>query len=224
MTRRVIQCGTVITLLAGVVFQFLQQTDPVFPLLYFTVCSALLDAVVLSRLWWRPSAEHTGVEIAAVAGVLLSALVYATVIAPSSPSGTWFNAGDDLLVRIATVLLHGVAPVLVTVEYLTRGPRPAVRHAFVLLWWPMAYLVVVGALDALGLGKVPYPFLRPAESGGLAVIAAVLVLGLVQVLLGLVLVAGCRRSARRQSGNEHGGVGSTIKRPPASTDSRTCGF
>lgn len=196
MMRRVVQCGAAITLLAGVVLQFLQQTDPVFPLLYFTVDSALLEAVILLSLLRRPRAEHTGVEITAVAGVLLSALVYTTVIAPSSPSATWFNDGDDLRVRIATILLHGVAPILIMAEYLTRTQdrKPTVRHAFILLWWPTAYLVVVGAFDAVDLCTVPYPFLQPSESGHFAVLAAVLVIGLINVLLGLMLVAGRRRS------------------------------
>jgi hypothetical protein len=122
----------------GVVCQFVQDTDPRFPLWYFTIDSAVLAGVaallaLLSggrRGGWR-------LRLAGVIGVCLSAAVFATVIAPATETGTWFQPHDDPVVRTATVLLHGVAPVLVVVDYLARADAPSVRQS--LAWsyvWP----------------------------------------------------------------------------------------
>ncbi|MFE7762544.1 Pr6Pr family membrane protein [Streptomyces sp. NPDC057438] len=181
------------TLTAGVICQFLQRADPKPPLLYFTVDSAVLAAAVQTwRLARGPGDGVWGERIrgAAAVGVVLSALVYCTVIAPSSPSGTWFGAHDDVGARAATVLLHAVAPVWVVAEFLT-GPyalAPSRREAVLLTCWPALYLVVVGGLSGAGAATMPYDFLRPSQIGAPAVAVAVallyaLALGLAAALL-----------------------------------------
>ena len=45
-TPRLLSYLTAAVLVAGVLCQFIQKTDPVFPLWYFTVDSAILAAVV----------------------------------------------------------------------------------------------------------------------------------------------------------------------------------
>ncbi|GAQ59884.1 Pr6Pr family membrane protein [Streptomyces scabiei] len=170
-----------LTLTAGVVCQFLQRTDATPPLMYFTVDSAVLAATVRT---WRPARGPGGgvwperIRDAATVGVVLSALVYCTVIAPSSPSGTWFGAHDDVWARAATVLLHAVAPVWVVAEFLTRPytPAPTLRQAVLLTCWPALYLVVVGGLAGAGAATMPYDFLRPSQLGRPAVAVAVVVL------------------------------------------------
>lgn len=189
-------------LVTGVACQFVQRTDATPPLLYFTVDAALLAAA--TALWsLRPGDRPAGVwtertRVAAVVGVLFSALVYAGVIAPTSPSGTWFAAHDDLWVRTATVLLHGVAPVLVLADFLV-GPctLPAsLREATWVLIWPTAYLASVGTLAWAGAATMPYPFLRPSETGLLGTAAAVVVLAATVVGSAVAVVASHHRLHR----------------------------
>lgn len=185
----------------GVVCQFVQRTDPTPSLLYFTVDSALLAATVMTwRLVRGPAGGVRGDRVrgAAVVGVVLSSLIYVTVIAPSSPSGTWFGAHDDAWARTATLFLHGVAPVLVLAEFLLSPcTLPATwREATLLAWWPATYLAVVGTLSWSGAATMPYLFLRPSRFGYVTVAAAVAVLYAIVVALGVALAA-THRAVRR---------------------------
>lgn len=205
---------TALTLAAGVTCQFVQRTDPTPPLLYFTVDSALLALVALLAPRRRPAAgagrgvwAHR-VRAAAVVGVLLSALVYVLVIVPGSPSGSWFAPHDDVWVRVATVLLHGVAPVLVLVEFLA-GTSPGagtLSEAALLVWWPAAYLAVVATLAWSGAAAVPYVFLRPSEFGAGATAAVVAVLCATVVALGAALSAVHRLVARKADEGRRSGL------------------
>lgn len=187
----------------GVVCQFVQSTDPRFPLLYFSVDSAVLAAVAAALTlvgrdgqWYRP------IRLTAVVGVLLSAIVFAAVIAPATPTGTWFQPHDDMPVRTATLLIHGVAPILVTIEYLVR-PAPLSPRAST-LWgyaWPLAYLAGVGLLAGiLGPEMVPYPFLRPSLTGWPTVAGAYVPLLMLVGLLGWLLGVLGRRADSRMRG------------------------
>ncbi|MEW1645434.1 Pr6Pr family membrane protein [Streptomyces sp. NPDC091219] len=185
----------------GVVCQFVQQTDPTPSMLYFTVDSAVLAAIIMAwRLVRGPADSVCGDRIrgAAVVGVVFSSLVYVTVIAPSSPSGTWFGAHDDAWARTATLLLHGGAPVLVVAEFLLSPYSLAAtwREAALLAWWPATYLTVVGTLSWSGAATMPYLFLRPSQFGAVAVAAAVAGLFAVVVALGVALTA-THRAVRR---------------------------
>lgn len=190
-----------VTLTVGVISQFTQQTDPTPPLLYFTVDSALLAMTVLVwRLIRGPESGTWGDRIrgSAVVGVMLSSLVYATVIAPSGPSGTWFGADDDAWARTATILLHGGAPVLMTAEFLLSPCELTVslREATFLAGWPAAYLTVVGTLSWSGAATMPYPFLRPSQFGTAGVTAAIATLYTITITLGAALLAA-HRAVRR---------------------------
>ncbi|WP_406123784.1 Pr6Pr family membrane protein [Streptomyces sp. NBC_00989] len=183
-----------VALTLGVVCQFVQRTDPTPSLLYFTVDSAILAATVMIwRLVRGPAGTVWGDRVrgAAVVGVVFSSLVYVTVIAPSSPSGTWFGAHDDAWARTATLFLHGAAPVLVIAEFLLSPySLPATwREATLLAWWPTTYLAVVGTLSWSGAATMPYLFLRPSRFGAVAVAAAVAVLYAIVVALGVALAA-----------------------------------
>lgn len=178
----------------GVICQFIQRTDPTPSLLYFTVGSAMLAATLLTWQLVRGtsnSAWGDRVRGAAVVGVALSSLIYMPVIAPSSPSGTWFGAHDDAWARSATLLLHGGAPILVVAEFLLAPyALPATsREATLLAWWPAAYLTVVGTLAWSGAATMPYLFLRPSQFGVAGVAAAVAVLYAIVVALGVALTA-----------------------------------
>jgi hypothetical protein len=191
------------TLTTGVICQLLQRTDPTPPLLYFTVDSAVLAAAVQIRRLLRGPASDSGpwgerIRGSAVVGVVLSSLIYVTVIAPSSPSGGWFAPHDDMWVRAATLLLHAVAPVLVVAEFLLSPCRlaPAWRESALLAGWPAAYLAVVGTLAWSGAATMPYLFLSPSRFGAGPVIAVIAVIyGAV-----LALATTLTRARRRISG------------------------
>lgn len=165
---RLAAIALLINQLIAVTCQFLQHTDPRFPLWYFTVDSAILAGVVAAidvvvpHARWIAALRHT-----AAVGVVVSAVIFATVIAPATPTGTWFQPHDDSLVRTATVLLHGVAPLLVVACCLLQ-PKPihgraAVGWAFA---WPVTYLVGLCLMVGLhGPAVIPYPFLAPGQVG-----------------------------------------------------------
>jgi hypothetical protein len=176
----------------GVACQFAQRTDPRFPLYYFTVDSAVLAGVAaMLALGFRDGPSIARVRLVAAVGVVVSGIVFATVIAPATETGTWFQPHDDLPVRTATLLMHGVAPVLVIADYLRKNSRLSVRAT--VLWsypWPLSYLAGMGVLAALyGSDVMPYPFLLPSISGGATVVGAyaglIALVGLVGLMLGL---------------------------------------
>jgi hypothetical protein len=164
----------------AIVCQFIQRTDPRFPLVYFTVNSAVLAAFTATlalatrRFEWLPA-----LRITSAVGVLLSAAVFATVIAPATATGTWFQPWDDAWVRTSTVLMHGTAPVLVAVDVAAsarwRG-LPAWVSAG--LSWPLCYLVGISLLTSVGMLAMPYPFLAPARMGWGTVSLAVFAMAL----------------------------------------------
>lgn len=167
----------------GVACQFIQSTDPRFPLVYFTIDSAVLAGVAAAlTLRGATGAWVQRLRLAAVVGVGLSAIFFAAVIAPATPTGTWFQPHDDFMVRTATLLLHGVAPVLVTAEYVLRPPRLSLRDSVAWSYpWPLLYLAGIGVLAAVGGAEtIPYPFLRPAVTGWPTTVVAYM--GLVAVL------------------------------------------
>ncbi|MDO3166663.1 hypothetical protein P5V90_06795 [Mycobacteroides abscessus subsp. abscessus] len=177
----------------GVVCQFIQRTDPTFPLLYFTIDSAIFAGyVAILTLVRSESAYLPSLRIASAGGVLLSSLIFATVIAPASQTGTWIQPHDDYWVRTATILLHGIAPILITIEFvLAREDRiPYMRALPRGYFWPLTYLIVLVLLISTGTATMPYPFLNPERLGWWAVLAVVctllaLISGITFILLAI---------------------------------------
>lgn len=188
-----IRIGAILLLVCGVVAQFVQRTDPVFPMWYFTIDSAILATAVVagSLLGSDRSRVPHWVAGGATVGVVLSAVVFAAVIAPASPSGGWFNAHDDMWARLATLLLHGAAPIAVVLAYATTPytTRPSWFHALQFLWWPLSYFIVITALAHLQLATVPYPFLDLSLNRWASVLGATAVLALTTTVVGLLVVA-----------------------------------
>ena len=188
-----LSASIVATQAVAVICHFAQRTDSRFPLLYFSVDSAALAAVValLALLGWRDG-WFARVRLPSGVGVLVSAIVFATVIVPASETGTWFQPHDDLWVRAATVLIHGVAPALVTLDFLVRSYAHSIRSS--LLWsylWPLIYFGVLIVLAPIfGLDVIPYPFLRPASMGwpmvAVAVVALAVLVGVLGAMLGVL--------------------------------------
>lgn len=190
--RPTIRWGCVVLLLTGVVLQFIQYTDPTFPLLYFTVDSALLLAGALIASSLRPdSARIATIRGAATVAVLLSALIYATVIAPASSTGTWFQPWDDGYVRAAMVVQHAAAPVVALADFLLHPYPAGAKRGTVLRWcaWPVAYFIPVTVLDVAGIATMPYPFLAIDTLSDLpAVLGAMVALSLLVGALGYGLL------------------------------------
>lgn len=186
-----LRVAAAVTLTAGVICQFIQRTDPTAPLAYFTIWSALLTTGVLIAEVIRPRPVPSVVRGAAAVGTVISGIIFATVIVPATPTGTWFQPHDDAWIRTGNVLLHGVAPFLVAADFAvtpldrSRPWRQAVRWCA----WPLLYLVVMFILQGAGLTRVPYSFLDPAQSVPVLIVVAVLVLALLFLLVGRALIA-----------------------------------
>jgi hypothetical protein len=190
--RTSIRIVTAIGLTIGVVCQFIQHTDPVFPFAYFTVDSATLAALIATT-GLRGRSEPPGIAFtrgAAATGVILSGIVYAAVIAPASPTGGWFQPSDDYWVRTATVLMHGAGPLLVTADFLAHPYpfKPSWRTAAKWSGWPVGYLAVMLTLQGAGVTEIPYRFLQPAATGGdPGVLAVTLGIAAMFIVLGRAL-------------------------------------
>lgn len=196
-----VRVGAVLTLVVGVVAQFIQATDPTFPLLYFTVCSALFAAITLVVAQIRPSSTALdSARGAAAVAVVLSGLIFATVLAPVNNGGPWFAPHDDMWVRTATLLMHGIAPVLVVTDVLLHPLRTSSstwRTAVVWCLWPAAWALVALPLDVTGVAATPYVFLRIRDAGDvLPVLGAIVGLFGIVALLGAALIAAHRRLHR----------------------------
>lgn len=185
----------------GVLCQFAQGTDPTFPLLYFTVCSAVLTVVVLGLAAVRPEAIVLDRWRGAVTvAVVLSGLIFATVLAPVNNGGPWFAPHDDVWIRTANVLLHGVGPVLAVADFFLHPFRTRAgpwRLALGWCLWPAAWALVALPLDLTGLAETPYLFLQVRNAGDVPVVLGAVV-GLFAVVsgLGAALVAVRRRIGR----------------------------
>ena len=200
--RPAVRALAAFVLAMGVVCQFVQHTDPYPAAGYFTVWSAGLALMLLVGGGLRGTRPRTRLDDIATTGVVFSGLVYATVIAPSRPGGAWVLASDDTWASISTVLLHGVAPVLVLANHLLSGRvvKHPWREALISCAWPALYLVVITLVHALGGSAVPYEFLDPSKTPRLTVVAAVAGLALVFALLGRLLSAHPRPASRRDTG------------------------
>lgn len=194
-TTLVLAALIVVNQTVGVACQFVQHTDPRFPLAYFTVDSAVLAGIAAAlallvgefRGAWQ-------LRLAAAVGVCVSGLVFATLIAPATPTGTWFQPHDDWFVRTANLLLHGVAPVLVVADYVARAETTSVRRSVGWAYvWPLTYLFGLLAIAAVFGGDViPYPFLRPSVVGWSTATAAVFALIALVAVVGAILSLVCR--------------------------------
>lgn len=190
---RVVRIATVVVAAVAVLCQFVQHTDPRFPLAYFTVDSVALLALALVVALVRPAGPKLAlVRGAALVGVLVSSIVFSTVIAPHTSTGTWFQPWDDPWVRTSTVLMHAVTPVLaLTDDWLHPAERTAGTWSVVLRWmsWPLVYITVVGLLSLVAGTSLPYTFLQPSAVGAGTVVAAVAVMAALDVGAGWLVVA-----------------------------------
>lgn len=174
----------------GVIAQFIQHTDPAPPLAYFTVWSAILGTLTLAAGAIRHHELPVTVRGAATVGCAISGIIFATVIAPATETGTWFQPWDDYWVRTATVLMHGIGPVLITADFIATPAHVTRPWRQAALWctWPLVYIVSALGVQAVGGQPVPYPFLNPQQTPGALVVLASAFLMLLFLLIGRLLV------------------------------------
>ena len=158
---------------------------------YFTIESNLFVLAAAAVLALRPAMDGPVwrvVRLDALLGIVITGLVYATILAPKL-----HLTGGAL---VATIGLHYIAPVMTLVGWLLFGPRPRITWQTVVaaFVWPVLWLVYTFAHGAL-TDWYPYPFLDVTAIGlGVALRNAVVV-----VVLGVVLAAGFRFLDRRMA-------------------------
>lgn len=199
-STRLLPSMIVVTEAVAVLCQFIQHTDPRFPLVYFTVLSGVLAGLVAAlEVTSRPCGLYgDGARLTAAVGVVVSAIIFAALIAPASPTGTWFQPWDDVWVRIATVLFHGVGPILVVADLVLRRPRLTVAQWFMTAYsWPVTYLLALAVAATTFDVTIPYPFLSPSEMGwstvSIAITSLAAAICVVAALLYSVPAIGHRR-------------------------------
>ncbi|MCX2713646.1 hypothetical protein OOK62_16410 [Mycolicibacterium sp. J2] len=138
-------------------------------------------------------------RLTSAVGVVVSAIIFAAVIAPASPTGTWFQPWDDGWVRTATVLFHAVAPVLVIADLCLRRPQLSRGQWMLAAYcWPLTYLVGLAVAATVGDVTIPYPFLSPGHMGwGIVVIAIASLAGIFGVVGGVLYYGSAMWSHRR---------------------------
>jgi hypothetical protein len=156
---------------------------------YFTIQSNVLVFAMSVVLLVRPRVDGPlwrVVRLAALCGITLTGIVYATVIAP------YVHLSGEALVY--DYIFHYVVPIATVIGFVFVGPRLAFQHPdMVFLVWPVLWLVytmVRGAvLDPVfqGLGEAPshYPYrfldvdaVSTAEVVGSIVVITILLVGL----------------------------------------------
>jgi hypothetical protein len=172
---------------------------------FFTIQSNLLCGSVSLLLAGRPDRDgpvFRPVRLAALFGITVTGIVYATVLArihqPNGPAETFVNT-----------LVHYVIPVLVIVGWLVFGPRPRIDagSAAWSLLFPAAWICYTLLRGAVW-GWYPYPFVNAATQGyARVVLNCALVLAVLSAVVGLfalgdrrlpapTLVTAARRPAR----------------------------
>ena len=156
---------------------------------YFTIESNLFVLVAATMLARRPAMDGWRVvRLDALLGIVITGLVYATILGPKL-----HLTGGAL---VATIGLHYIAPAMTLLGWLLFGPRPRItwRTVAFAFAWPVLWLVYTFTQGTF-TDWYPYPFLDVTVIGfGTALRHAVVVL-----VLGVVLAAGFRFLDRRMT-------------------------
>jgi hypothetical protein len=163
----------------------------VFLIFFTTQINALAGLVTLAAAAGRPWLTHNDSFRTAVAiYMLVSGLTFVTILRPY-----YHHHG---LQHLADMLLHYVTPALYAAFWIAAVPKRGLRWHDPLIWlvYPAVY-VVLALLFGSATGFFPYPFINLNRLGFWSTSANVVCLGAAIVVIGLVVVAGARRFARR---------------------------
>ena len=140
---------------------------------FFTIQSNILAGIVSAQLARNPAQDGQVwrvVRLAALFGITVTGIVYATVLAAMHEPHGWRETTSN-------AIFHYVVPIAMVFGWLVLGPRPRITSAVVAwsLSWPVlwfAYTLVRGEVS----GWYPYPFTDVATQGyGRVVVNAVAV-------------------------------------------------
>ncbi len=166
---------------------------------YFTIQSNVLVLVTAAVLAARPNASGSlwrVLRLAALCGITVTGLVYATLLAPYVHLSGWALAYN--------YVFHYVMPITTVIGFVFVGPRQRFRPTdFVYLAWPvlyLAYTMVRGAVfdpEFTGLGEAeasnyPYRFLDVDQVSVFEVVASSILIAVLLVGCGLAYFHGER--------------------------------
>jgi hypothetical protein len=163
----------------------------VFLIFFTTQINALAGLVTLAaaagRTWL---ARNDSLRTAVAVYMLVSGLIFVTILRPY-----YHHHG---LQHLADMLLHYVTPTLYAAFWVAAVPKRGLRWRDPLVWlvYPAIY-IVLALLFGSATGFFPYPFINLNRLGFWPTSANVVSLGAAIVIIGLVVVAGARRFARR---------------------------
>lgn len=155
---------------------------------YFTVQSNMLVLVVVAWMLLRPEGRPRWFDAlrgAATAYIILTGLVWAVLLA-SPEEALGFS------VEFPSFVQHRLIPVLMALDWLlVPTHRPLLVGRCIAAWmaYPLAYLAISWVRGGLGDGWIPYPFLDPAEHGGVAGLVVPTGQVLLAFVIGIALVA-----------------------------------
>jgi hypothetical protein len=175
------------TLVAQVVLTNSQGRSIVNMFSYFTIQSNVLVFTMSVVLLVRPGVSGAFwrvVRLAALCGITLTGIVYATVIAP------YVHLSGEALVY--DYIFHYVVPIATVIGFVVVGPRQAFQgRDMVFLAWPVLWLVYTMVRGAVadpvfqGLGEAPshypYRFLDVDQVSTAEVVLAIVVIALALV-------------------------------------------
>ena len=157
---------------------------------FFTIQSNILSGVVAAQLAVNADRDGRGwrvLRLAALFGITVTGIVYATVLARVHEPRGWQQTSTNTVV-------HYVVPIMMVAGWVLFGPRPRIdaRVLRLSLIWPLLYFgytLVRGAITTW----YPYPFVDVNTQGyGRVVINAVLVTLVLGAVAGAYLL-GDRR-------------------------------
>ncbi|HEX6446467.1 MAG TPA: Pr6Pr family membrane protein [Streptosporangiales bacterium] len=187
----VIQLVVSATATAGFFTSAAARTANVFA--YFTVESNLIVGTTSALLAVRPHRDSTAFRVfrlAGITGIVLTGVVYHTVLVGLVQLTPWGTVAD--------VILHSVVPVAAVVGWLAFGPRG--RCSMRTVWWSLLFPVAWLALT-LARGPFarfyPYPFVDVTTLGYLRVALNCLVVGAGYVAIATLATAYDRWRLRR---------------------------
>lgn len=192
--KRAVRACAALVLGVGILCQFVQYTDPTPPFAYFTIWSAALGILTFTINSIRDGGVNPLLRGTTAVGLIVSGLIYATVIAPATATGTWFQPDDDYWVRTSTLLFHGIGPLLALTDFIitpTATDR-AWRQAASWCVWPLLYLATSLCAQTADITPVPYPFLDPERTAPASLVIAIAVLTTVFLLTGRSLLVASK--------------------------------
>lgn len=149
---------------------------------FFTIQSNILSGVTAAQLARDPNRDGPAwraVRLAALFGITVTGIVYATVLARVHEPHGWQETSTN-------TVFHYVVPIMVVIGWLLFGPRPRIGPKTVVraVLWPvawMSYILIYGRITKW----YPYPFVDVITHGYGRVIA-----NAIAVVLVLLVVTG----------------------------------